>query len=531
MEKSSINVLKLLISVIQHFAFIVFLLTSNSLSGQTTFSHLSHSGFNCAFGGVVQIDDGFICQGGFVNTTKGVDYFGTLYKLDNFGNFTDSLIIGSFDDYINARIEVIDKFSDGTILAGFFKFDEIRKILLIHFTQELEVLNSIEIQSPFYDPQVEDSDFVDLSCLVIDETDNIYLSLNLSTAEESNFLGVLKYTESFSLLWDYYDSDAISNSVTDLIVDSSGVIFGENAIDSPSNTPTIQKLNSLGELEWSFQFQIEEELFSVSPRNIVLQNNNVVVGSFMRFEGMERSSPVVVSMDIEGNQEWITIVNPNPVDGSSIDALSKTCDDGFIAGARSTVPVIENDSLVASDILEAQLIRFNTQGEILWKRNFRLIDNPTAEHEIRQVEQTADNGFVMVGEYINTNINDTTNIFPYQRQLIIKTDACGCLVPNCDPECSRANCEDFPVFEDENFLLLGPSPTSGTLNVFVANVSSDKNHSLKLFSSSGALILEESNVVPDVTYIFDLSNVSPGIYFAQLLNNEGVVQTEKFVKF
>ncbi len=97
--------------------------------------------------------------------------------------------------------------------------------------------------------------------------------------------------------------------------------------------------------------------------------------------------------------------------------------------------------------------------------------------------------------------------------------------------CPISNCEDFPVFEDENFLLIGPSPTSGTLNVFVANVSSDKNHSLKLFSSSGALILEESNVVPDVTYIFDLSNVSPGIYFAQLLNNEGVVQTEKFVKF
>jgi len=42
---------------------------------------------------------------------------------------------------------------------------------------------------------------------------------------------------------------------------------------------------------------------------------------------------------------------------------------------------------------------------------------------------------------------------------------------------------------------------------------------------------EENNVVPDVTYIFDLSNVSPGIYFAQLLTNEGVVQTEKFVKF
>ena len=68
-------------------------------------------------------------------------------------------------------------------------------------------------------------------------------------------------------------------------------------------------------------------------------------------------------------------------------------------------------------------------------------------------------------------------------------------------------------------------------NNLVLHVSSDKNHSLKLFSSSGALILEENNVVPDVTYIFDVSNVSPGIYFAQLLNNESVVQTEKFVKF
>lgn len=503
---------------------------SGVLTGQSTFSIVSHSGSNSTYTGFVQIENGFISLGGHVNAIEVINFYGTLHKISESGVKTDSLFVGDLAVDFVTRIQVIDAFSDGTLLAGFRRIADLTSIVLLHFTPELTVIDTLEIISPYYDPNLEGSDFIDLSGLRIDPYDNVYISLNLHTSDEPNFLGVFKYSSDFELQWEYYKTDAIRNTVTDLYVDSTGVVFGDYEFNAPA-TPSIQKLNVNGELEWDFDFHIEDELFSVSPRNIVVNNDKVIVGTFMRFDSMVRSSPVLIGFNFEGNQEWISVTDPQSIESSSMDAIAKTCDGGYVGAARAAVPVLVNDSIEASDLIEAQLIRFNHQGEIQWKRNFRLIDNPTSEHEIRQVEQTADGGFLMVGEYINTNIFDSTNVFPYQRQLIIKTDQCGCLVPNCDPNCSTTNCDDNPMVAGSSFMTLGPSPTQGMLNVFVANVDPAQAHRLRIFTSTGALVVDAHNITSQVTYIFDLQSEAAGLYYIQLLSNTGVLQTEKVVKY
>lgn len=525
------NALKSFVKLSGALAAVCLVWSTSYLVGQTTFSQVSHSGFNGTYMGFVQLDDAYLCSGGQVNLTQGVDYFGALYRIDQFGVKTDSLFVGDFNEFIASRFQVIAAFSDGTLLAGFRRIAEITSIVLLHFTPELTVLDTVEIISPYYDPDLEGSDFVDLSGLRIDPFDNVYISLNLHTSEEPNFLGVFKYSQDLELQWDYYKTDAIRNTVSDLYVDSTGVVFGDIEINAPSVTPSIQKLSSDGDLEWVFDFVIDDQFAAVSPRHIITNDGKVIVGTFMIFEGMIRESPVLVALDFAGNQEWISVTDPQSIESSSMDAIAKTCDGGYVGAARSAVPVLVNDSIEASDLIEAQLIRFNHQGDILWKRNFRLIDNPTSEHEIRQVEQTPDGGFFMVGEYLNTNIFDSTNVFPYQRQLIIKTDECGCLVPNCDPNCRTSNCQDFPAFEAGNFLLVGPSPTNGTLNVFVSNIEADQAYTLSLFATNGELIAQEQNLASDMTYIFDLHPFSAGMYVLQLANNDGLLQTEKVMKY
>jgi len=524
------HALKFCASAIKCWTATLAMFVSVVLTGQSTFSIVSHSRYNGTYMGFVCKDDAYICTGGQVNLSQGVDYFGAIYRIDESGNKSDSLFVGSFDEFVASRFQVIDAFSDGTLLAGFRRIADLTSIVVLHFTPELTVIDTLEIISPYYDPNLEGSDFIDLSGLRIDPYDNVYISLNLHTSDEPNFLGVFKYSPDFELQWEYYKTDAIRNTVTDLYVDSTGVVFGDYEFNAPA-TPSIQKLNVNGELEWYFDFHIEDQLFSVSPRNIVVNNDKVIVGTFMRFDSMLSSSPILIGFDFEGNQEWISVTDPQSIESSSMDAIAKTCDGGYVGAARAAVPVLVNDSIEASDLIEAQLIRFNHQGEIQWKRNFRLIDNPTSEHEIRQVEQTTDGGFLMVGEYINTNIFDSTNVFPYQRQLIIKTDECGCLVPNCDPNCSTATCDDNPMVAGSSFMTLGPSPTQGMLNVFVANVDPTHPHRLRIFSSTGALVVDAHNITSQVTYIFDLQSEAAGLYYIQLLSNTGVLQTEKVVKY
>lgn len=525
------NALKFCASAIKCWTATLAMFVSVVLTGQNTFSIVSHSGYNGTYMGFVCKDDAYICTGGQVNLSQGVDYFGAIYRIDESGNKSDSLFVGSFDEFVASRFQVIDAFSDGTLLAGFRRIADLTSIVLLHFTPELTVIDTLEIISPYYDPGLEGSDFVDLSGLRIDPYDNVYISLNLHTSEESNFLGVFKYSPDFELLWEYYKTDAIRNTVSDLYVDSTGGVFGDIEINAPSATPSIQKLSSDGDLEWVFDFVIDDQFAAVSPRHIITNDGKVIVGTFMIFEGMIRESPVLVAFDFAGNQEWISVTDPQSIEGASLDAIAKTCDGGYVGAARSAVPVLVNDSIEASDLIEAQLIRFNHQGDIEWKRNFRLIDNPSSEHEIRQLEQTPDGGFFMVGEYLNTNIFDSTNVFPYQRQLIIKTDECGCLVPNCDPNCRSSNCQDFPAFEAGNFLLVGPSPTNGTLNVFVSNIEADQAYTLSLFAANGELIAQEQNLASDMTYIFDLQPFSAGMYILQLANNDGLLQTEKVMKY
>ncbi|MCX6353217.1 MAG: T9SS type A sorting domain-containing protein [Bacteroidetes bacterium] len=182
---------------------------------------------------------------------------------------------------------------------------------------------------------------------------------------------------------------------------------------------------------------------------------------------------------------------------------------GYTRSRDGDVIGIHKDSL-GSYTQDAWLCKVDSLGNILWQKCL----GGGGTDEAKDVQQTSDGGYIVVGSTSSPDGDVTGNKNPYS------FDMFDAWIVKLSPETVGIEEQN----NSNNLLTLYPNPTQNTLHI---NTVKEINGSLCLQEISGKQILLQQNF--NTNQAIDVANFPKGIYIISLKNNEAVWHG-KFVK-
>jgi len=138
------------------------------------------------------------------------------------------------------------------------------------------------------------------------------------------------------------------------------------------------------------------------------------------------------------------------------------------------------------------------------------------QHYANDLKATPDGGVIFCGQATDLSGDPNDVLNPPQQGWICKLDACGCLVPSCDPNCivgvEEKATEEFHAFK------VGPNPANDLLNIYLPpnSISENKQAQFVFYDMQGKVIKTFQPHRDDVTYIVDVADLPVGNYLLQL---------------
>jgi hypothetical protein len=217
--------------------------------------------------------------------------------------------------------------------------------------------------------------------------------------------------------------------------------------------------------------------------------------------------PLLICLDSNGNHLWTKKENLFPKQSHFYGEIYESSDGGLICIGDVDFPT-SNDQKDNTQILVA---KYDLTGNLLWKRVHG--ENDYNEFYYNTI-QTKDGGFLITGRYENIQ-SPATNV----RTFVMKLDACGCLVPGCDPNCIATG---FGNEVANPKIELHPNPSQGILQI-----RTDLNiKSYSIYSMLGSLHQEGFYN----EQALDLNYLPSGMYVIQFNMHDGSQQQHKFVR-
>ena len=284
----------------------------------------------------------------------------------------------------------------------------------------------------------------------------------------------------------------------EVTADSGYVMAGEIRPTGGTNTDlNVIKTDSLGNLLWNKNYGTPEKDngFTYITR-YGLTDDYIVVGGV----DIAPSTP----LDAQGFIARITGLDGSIVWTDTMGVVQNGINEVF----NSNVIILPDGSIVgiggtSDNGIEAWLIKYDGNGNLLWKRDFDKYGGNSRNY-FWDVHQTYDNGFVICGDLLNTNI-------PEKNLWVLKLDSNGCEIPNCTVGVS----ENLTSKEE---LLVYPNPSSGIINFKLLETTKNASTQLFLFDITGKTILNTSFRASAKQ--LDVSSYPKGIYFYQLINGK-----------
>ncbi|MDP1623332.1 MAG: T9SS type A sorting domain-containing protein [Bacteroidales bacterium] len=203
--------------------------------------------------------------------------------------------------------------------------------------------------------------------------------------------------------------------------------------------------------------------------------------------GIERTFDpnfMIMKMNSVGDTLW-TRVRDLPAE-QGFYSVRTTPDGGAVACGSFTRP---------DDTTSVSLVKYDATGNLIWERSFGSYYDAWGQ----SVERTGDNGFIIGGgvKFSNTD--------PYHGMLI-KTDANGTL----------GNISDRG---DEPGITIFPNPATNYITFRLGVAFPDRNTKITLYDLFGKPVAEEVLLPGHTKITLDTRNLSPGIYFYGVVQN------------
>lgn len=257
------------------------------------------------------------------------------------------------------------------------------------------------------------------------------------------------------------------------------------------------------------------------------EEGNYICSSSIPFHGGNLDGhPAIIKMDSLGKTLWSIIPDSSVLYGgwlfySNMIRLIRTDQNNY----TSLGGIIYNDSFnVLKPGFEYRtiLLSFNTDGKVNWQRIFRLATEGGEGSNQMDMKSTMDGGYIISGRSSGYGelFKDGSVCF------LIKTDSCGCIVPDCQRLVSSS---DLNSGKEKAFVLF-PSLVNQDQLFLQSRISSNTRSQWFLIDIHGQEILRKDiRLEQGVQYIIQIPKYIPnGDYIFRVSNNQ-FEQNEKIV--
>lgn len=441
-------------------------------------------------------------------------------EIDYYNTLTDSLI------YYGTWRNTLKPTADGNfIVTG--SASKPPSNILIKYTPEGDTIFSRRYLSPYY--PIDTIIFHIASTITLDRG---YLLLNnISPFNHKINIYAVKTDSMGNVEWDKIygaGTNWTENTNSVLCLENGGYIIGgslsnHNFVNNNFIFRTyIFQVDSLGEVEWEYlspEGELQNSAFGMLPTS----DGGLVIASGKGVEYVSGPNSLlewrhyVYKIDSDRNFEWgVDIRDSLPYAENIFTKLIAPSDgSGYVA-----VGLIYNVNYEETGWdLNGLIAKVSTEGDSLWIRRYNYVESPADYHIFYDVEETADGGFIMVGQATD---HFTGGESPLQQAWIVKVDEYGCLVPGCQ----LIDNVSEPVIDLK--LSLYPNPARDYLNVFYYDPAHRGEVNFCIVDVQGKLMQAFSSRFNDITHIIPLSGYPAGQYYLQA-EIRGEVVSKAFV--
>jgi hypothetical protein len=499
---------------------LAFVLISNYGVAQITFNKSYAFGSLTAFGNVWEANDSyFVCGLMYDSTFSGYSLFFADYSFEGEENlhkiYQDEEIIW----WPNADCNLV---KDSVFIVALSRYTESAETsTLLWFNEVGDTLFSNNFLSPYFNLMESGSNYISVSSIDIDTSGNFYVCSNLFHENETihDFV-ITKLNAQGDSLWSYLVNEEGSEYCMDIEAMDDGVLIAGGGVNNNSSQ-TFIKLNADG--VWQWQFDLDEQNWPINiPNEIIVEPDGIVVSCEYTYDGSFYRLPAVLKTNFEGEIQWIVMRPGSDIAYQYNNHLVKSQDGGYLAAAWQYEENPSDPEVNGDYNWNAWLIKVSHEGVLEWERFYHFVESTEDKHRVYDLKATSDGGYIFCGDAIDEDAE--TNGEVTQRGWLVKVDACGCLVPGCDLDCTISVGEESAA---KKHFIFGPNPANQYLNVYFFEGIPDAI--AYIYDLNGKRL---DSFVPrqgKTTYMLNLKDYAPGTYVLSLENEGRVIQSEKII--
>ncbi len=274
--------------------------------------------------------------------------------------------------------------------------------------------------------------------------------------------------------------------------------------------------------------------YSSGMRAMLVDNSKIIIAGSIADSPDYNSKIGIWKLEGSGDLVWSQTFGPYPPQNSTnrLNTLVKTMDGHYVC--TSDHYYYTNDSHFDVRVIKAD----SADGSLIWERYYHFVESESEIHSAIDLKATPDGGVVFCGHASDSWAQNPNLELPAQQGWIVKLDACGCLVPGCDINCTVGVEESANSEERKELFLVGPNPASDYINIYLAASNPSlfdlslwdiRNSKFVIHDMNGNEVKSFALQRADTTYIVDTQGMAAGEYIISLVSEGNVLQTERIV--
>jgi hypothetical protein len=507
------------------------MLTVSKSEAQTTFNKRIQLGCGTTILTGLEVTDSCYYITGIAQDTPTCNLGGLFYKIDTLGN---ALLhtIHVVENRLDFWRPCLRTDADGNLVVAGDVFDTTQvSALMIKYNS-----NGDTIWTRRYRDQLDLQGFLRTDNLVL-APDSSYILVGQTGNGHNNSFQILNIEQDGNIRWNKTIGHGHNyNGDHSLVMLEDGFVIGyfhTNTNQTPINYNVfcnIKKINYNSSLLWEWQNDTSIQLLGANDL-IQTKDKGWVIGTaigkeILRTGGtssiLSRES-YVFKLDSARNWLWGTPLRAYSYTGKSkIMKVIEQPDSSLMTFGITIDSFSLNGSTIAQ--YNCMVAKLSPNGDSLWSHQYYYIQQAWAEHEIFDVEQTHDGGYLIAGQALFTGQG------PYQQGWLLKLDQHGCLVPGCHlPDTTNSI---LPLHaQPQAELKLYPNPAVDYLNVLYRNKQVGEKLTFRILDVQGRVIQSHTTRdISDKTYIFPVWELLGGWYVLEVRQDGVLVGSELFVK-
>ena len=434
-------------------------------------------------------------------------------------------VTDSITTYENWR-NTLTPTNDGNFIVTGLSYDTISiTALMMKYTSNGDTIFTRRYRSPYYPTKP----FISLITSLKTPDEGHLLLSNVSNPAGTADIYLIKTDSLGDIEWDeIYGGQIWSEGVNSVFYNGEGkYIIGAwqtnvNFVNNNYKARTyLFQIDSLGTIEWEY-LSTEDELQNSARDILPTADGGYVIASGKGIEFISGPNsmllwhPYIYKIDANRNFVWgVNIRDSFPSPDNYFSKMIAPSDESGIIAVGTIFEYTGGGGYNVNGIIS----KISNDGDSLWTRYYNHVDSPADTHAFYDVEETADGGFIMVGQATDHFAGGEQ---PLQRSWLVKLDQYGCLVPGCQI------IDGVDEFQVDIKLDLYPNPTSDYLNVFYYDPYHSGAIHFRIVDVHGRVMKVFSSLDNNITHIVSLSNFIAGQYFLTV-EYQGKTTTKSFV--